>query len=225
MVNCQVCTFENQENSTTCEICEALLNLSVYDKNYTTRWQDAKILVIGAAYGKEDQDFWSITDKNYIGIGMGDHNFKNMPHWQTNWNTNNFWDFQTPPKKIGFKYIFLDRCVWNIVSERNFKNVLQFALNNLQINGCFLIPKNNWETAQDAFMKQQFIQFAKPECRRKIENKSNVESVQNLIAYGQFMIVNGYSTFHDENTNNLEQSSMYMDRTKWKSFIKMKPMI
>ncbi len=210
MVECLVCTFQNLELAKVCEVCESDLNACL-----ARRWKDAKILVIGADYGKDDLDFWSKLDENYIGIGMGPHIFQSEPHWQTNWNAPGFWTHPRPLKEKGFKYVFLDRCVWNVVMQ-NFGPVVAFVRNVLQENGCFLIPKTNWKPANEMYTKHQFIVHAKPQFRRTVENEYDTEAVMTLVRDSHFMMTSGYTEFYPADTPNSQ------DRHKWKAFMKMR---
>jgi hypothetical protein len=202
------------------------------DDDFVTRWRLANYLIIGACYNNDDTKFWSQLDPNYIGIGMGDHCFKNKPVWQTNWNTPGFWDFAKPVRETGFKYIFLDRCVWNIVMN-NFKPVLDFVHSILQENGCFLISKSSWKPANDIFIKNQFIKNANPVFKRLPENEADMKVVDLMIQNGNFMITNGYIASIDfiKNEKNEkngivdESKTLLLDRKKWKAFMKLKPMI
>jgi hypothetical protein len=194
-----------------CEVCEAELE----ENCFARRWKDAKILVIGAAYNHEDLQFWSKLDENYIGIGMGAHIFQSEPHWQTNWNAPRFWTHTRPYKDKGFKYVFLDRCVWNVVMQ-NFGPVLTFARDVLQDNGCLLIPKTNWKPASEIYIKHQFIAHAKSQFLRSIENEYDTEAVLTLVRDGHFMMAKGYTEFYSADTEGAH------DRHKWKAFMKMK---
>ncbi len=216
---CNYCTFENVIDSEKCEVCESVL----MDNDFVTRWQSANYLVIGACYNDEDNSFWSHFDPNYIGIGMGEHCFKNKPIWQTNWNHPGFWESIRPTKKIGFKYIFLDRSVWNIVMH-DFKPVLDFIYNVLQENGCLLISKSSWKLASDIFMKDQFIKNAQVIHKRLPENEMDVKTIQLLIQNGNFMITNGYIKSSDFQKSEIK-ASLLLDRTKWKAFMKLKPLL
>jgi hypothetical protein len=218
---CNYCTFTNQEDSKQCEICDSILE----DDDFVQRWQNANCLIIGASYNAEDSGFWSAFDASYIGIGMGEHCFKNKPHWQTDWNTPGFWESTRPFKEKGFKYVFLDRCVWNIAMH-NFKPVLDFVYNVLQENGCFLIPKTSWKPACDIFVKDQFIKHAHLVYRRSTENEMDVKTVNLLTQHGNFMITNGYIKSIDLTTKlDVANDTLLLDRQKWKAFMKLKPMI
>ena len=212
---CIACTFDNILGAKVCEICETQLDSNLFHE----RWQKAKVLVIGAVYDKQDSDFWSILDENYIGIGIGSHPFEKTVHWQTDWKQDNFWSHSVPIKEIGFKYIFLDRCVWNIVIHYNFQEMLRFIHVNLQVNGCLCIPQNNWTSALDCFTKNQFITAAKQEYKRCLENQDDVKAVEDLMKFGHFMMINDFSSFHDKETENSQ------DRMNWKAFIKMRPFV
>jgi len=221
MIACSACTFENKNDVKQCEICETpielLFELSLESSDFIKRWQSAKIIVIGACYNETDNAFWSQVDENYIGIGMGTHCFQIEPHWQRNWNSDGFWEAPTPLRPLGFKYVFLDRCVWNIVMH-NIKPVLGFVKKMLQDNGCFLISKTAWKPACEIYLKDQFINHAQPEYKRRLENEIDVKAVNELKQNGGFMITNGYTCYHKSNDPNNQ------DRKKWKAFMKMKPM-
>jgi hypothetical protein len=221
-MNCNYCSFTNNIDSQQCEICDSVLD----DDDFVTRWKSANYLIIGACYNNDDTKFWSQLDPNYIGIGMGDHCFKNKPIWQTNWNAPGFWESAKPVRETGFKYIFLDRCVWNIVMN-NFKPVLDFVYSLLQENGCFLISKSSWKPANDIFIKNQFIKSAEPVFKRLPENEVDLKVVDLIIQNGKFMITNGYIASIDFMKNEIvdESKTLLLDRKKWKAFMKLKPMI
>ncbi len=216
--DCFECTFTNDDKASNCEICDA------FEPSFCKRWKDATVLVIGAAYDECDNTFWSIIDPNYIGIGYGKHCFNSIPVWQTNWDTDGFWDQKVPDKKDGFKRVFIDRCVWNTfvsnidTHKSRFSKIIKFIVSQLSENGVLHIAHDNWKIAEHAYMYSKFSDLVDTKYKRYLGHYIILDSsgVEVLMSNGNLMIMENTIVTHPPTTPNMQ------GRTKWKGFIKYK---
>ena len=121
---------------------------------FEERWEKSSILVIGADYSDADLSRWSTTDPYYIGVG-GTTSLGGP--FQQNWNNEIFWE-PTGLKLRTFHRIYIDRCVWNILSYSPvlFQIMLEFAKRYLSNGGTLMIHIEAWNTAMSSYMISQF---------------------------------------------------------------------
>ena len=213
---CKKCKYKNNIYMTYCEMCSEL------PQSFSDRFELSNTIVIGASYTDDDYKYWSDIDPNYIGIGTGNDIFKQYENpFYKNWNDTNFW-VNLPIRKKSFNNIYIDRCVWNILSVNNyFTDVINFIINNLTPLGKLFITEKTWTMICTSFIKSHFILNASPEFKRKLDGyiKSDYDSLDIILKKGCFMVLDEKININkniDFVNNNL------IDREQWIVLQKMR---
>ena len=217
--SCNHCTFININADYQCAIC------GKFESSFATKWEDATIMIIGAAYDDNDVKFWTSQDPNYIGIGAGkpDQTLRCRSPWQELWDNQSFWFKPTPSKAPGFTTIFIDRSVWNIISKtQELMNwVVIFVLRHLKIGGCLKIPYENWVVANNSFMKHLFSLHAHPKFNRAKSSgytKSDSDALTIIIQSGEFMICDDVTQLPNVVGRDVN------GRKGWQAILRMRPL-
>lgn len=102
------------------------------EKSFSERWENAKILVIGANYRPSERERWEQIDPNYIGFGFafaGDEmQFVDGNPLEENWDIVEFNILFDLMKKKKFDAIYVDRGVYQHLTD-----IMKLQLNNNKI--------------------------------------------------------------------------------------------
>jgi hypothetical protein len=153
---------------------------------FEERWEKSSILVIGADYSDADLSRWSRTDPYYIGVGG---TISIGGPFQQDWNNEIFWE----PKDLKlrtFQRIYIDRCVWNILSASLvlFQRMLEFAERYLSNGGKLMIHIDAWNNAMSSYMISQFTKKSLYN-RRPVDGytKTDSEALEAIIDTRRFI--------------------------------------
>ena len=144
-----------------------------------TRWNSARIIVIGADYSDCDRARWGEFDRNFIAIGS---------EGQRDWNRQEFWDEAiVNPTRRRFNDIYIDRCCLFIFAAnlKLFENVLRFVQFQLSKNGRLHLFKRDWDVLLHSFMIDKFCEGLKG--RLNSRSQADADAVKSLIALGKFV--------------------------------------
>ena len=185
---------------------------------FLTRWSRARILVLGANYGQNDNSFWSALDNNYIGIGKEACPADSfITIFQNDWNACNFWEQSVIPKT--FDSIFIDASVPFIfaIDMNLFKNVFDFIQRHSRPGSKLYFENHNFCTLISSYMARVFLDNLNPlhnypihACNTYIKN--DISLMQTILHSGDWVI---YDT--DLDVQNTDQKH----KCTWKALYKV----